>query len=537
LSSKRALTPARLIAGLAAALAALPMLIAGATFAIQHPLIIFDGDAAVDELALIRSGHFEQLVGNYSRYGFSHPGPAWFYALDTVYQPLGAQSWAFPVAMLAINALAVLLIILVAWRTGGPPLAVAAAISLLIYVGAMGDVAFRGEWPPLAVILPMALMLLLAGLGAATSTPALAWALVAGSYEAQTHVGTVPTVMAVLVAAVAARLAMNYVAMRDPAREVRATSRWDLPLTIGGLVLAVVMWIPPLIDEVTGNPGNLTVLWNFFMSHGPQHHWLEALSALGHNLDIFELPQLLGSGYTDMAVRSSAHVAVVGVFAFLCLGLIGAGLVARDRFAQAAGVILLAAVAAITYSIRDVLGPVYEYLLLWVTTLPVVLALAWLELLLHLRLWRSTVVSRNIQVAAALIVLMVIGSLSAVRTAGFQALPPEPPNVQRAGYLSEQVEAAVDRNPNQPVLLELNSLEMWPMAAAIGLQLVKHGHPIRFHDEWLFMFGRETRIRGDERVAIVVVSAADAAAYVSAHPTAQLVASTDTHAVFLGRIA
>jgi hypothetical protein len=297
------------------------------------------------------------------------------------------------------------------------------------------------------------------------------------------------------------------------------------------------MWIPPLIDEVTGNPGNLTVLWNFFMSHGPQHHWLEALSALGHNLDIFELPQLLGSGYTDMAVRSSAHVAVVGVFVFLCLGLIGAGLVARDRFAQAAGVILLAAVAAITYSIRDVLGPVYEYLLLWVTTLPVVLGLAWLELLLHLRLGRSTVMSRNIQVAAALIVLMVIGSLSAVRTAGFQALPPEPPNVQRAGYLSDQVEAAVDRNPNQPVLLELNSLEMWPMAAAIGLQLVKHGHPIRFRDEWLFMFGRETRIRGDERVAIVVVSAADAAAYASAHPTAQLVASTDTHAVFLGRIA
>jgi hypothetical protein len=34
-----------------------------------------------------------------------------------------------------------------------------------------------------------------------------------------------------------------------------------------------------------------------------------------------------------------------------------------------------------------------------------------------------------------------------------------------------------------------------------------------------------------------VVSAAGAAAYMSAHPTAQLVASTDTHAVFLGRIA
>lgn len=513
------------------------MLIAGVTLAIQRPLLILDGDAAVDELALIRSGHFEQLVGNYSRYGFSHPGPAWFYALDTIYQPLGASSWAFPMATLVLNALAVLLIILVAWRAGGPLLAVATSLLLLVYIGAMRDVTFTGEWPPLAVILPMALVLLLAGLGAAGSNPALTGALVVGSYEAQTHVGTVPTAMAVLAAAVAARVAMNFVAMRDSEREARASTRWGVPLTMGGLAVFVVMWIPPLIDEVTGNPGNLTVLWNFFISHGPQHHWLEALSALGHNLDIFEFPQLLGSGYTDMAVRSSTHIAVVVVFVATCLGLIVAGMLARDRFAQATGVILLAAIAAITYSIRDVLGTVYEYLLLWVTTLPVVLALAWIELLLHVKPWRSTVMNRNAQVAAALIALLVIGTLSAVRTSAFRGLPPEPPNVDRAGYVSEQVESAVDITPKQPVLLELNSLEVWPMAAAIGLQLVKHGHPIRFHDEWLFMFGRQTHIKGDERVALIVVAAADAKAYSSAHPAAQLLATTDTHAVFMGRLA
>jgi hypothetical protein len=37
------------------------------------------GDAAVNALQVDNAGRFQELYGNYSRWEFSHPGPAFFY--------------------------------------------------------------------------------------------------------------------------------------------------------------------------------------------------------------------------------------------------------------------------------------------------------------------------------------------------------------------------------------------------------------------------------------------------------------------------
>src|SRR5690348_14332223 len=105
----------------------------------------------------------------------------------------------------------------------------------------MGDQLFRNVWPPFAVILPMLLLLLLAALGAAGSNPALAAALVAGSFEAQTHVGTAPTVALVVATALVLRVVMDRKATSQPRWSVRAPERWDRPLAIAALALLVAM--------------------------------------------------------------------------------------------------------------------------------------------------------------------------------------------------------------------------------------------------------------------------------------------------------
>ena len=42
-------------------------------------------DYAADSLQIIRAKHFRETVGQYSRYGFHHPGPAFF----SVFIPVG----------------------------------------------------------------------------------------------------------------------------------------------------------------------------------------------------------------------------------------------------------------------------------------------------------------------------------------------------------------------------------------------------------------------------------------------------------------
>ncbi len=52
---------------------------------------------------------------------------------------------------------------------------------------------------------------------------------------------------------------------RDPAAGVRAVRRRALSL---GVVLGVVLWVPTLIDQLAGHPGNLSVLWAGTRSRG-----------------------------------------------------------------------------------------------------------------------------------------------------------------------------------------------------------------------------------------------------------------------------
>jgi hypothetical protein len=54
------------------------------------------------------------------------------------------------------------------------------------------------------------------------------------------------------------------------------------------------------------------------------------------------------------------------------------------------------------------------------------------------------------------------------------------------------------------VRIEINDGGRWPAAAGVGLELVRHGHPIRVQPPWTLLFGDNRRATGAEPVAIVV---------------------------------
>jgi hypothetical protein len=296
------------------------------------------------------------------------------------------------------------------------------------------------------------------------------------------------------------------------------------------------MWMPPLVDELTGNPGNLTVLWNFFTTHGPSHHWRESASALGHLIDVRQLNQLQYLAGDEVATVSTEYIAVAAVFAALCAALVVAGTLLRDRIAQSTGALLLVAMVAATISIRDVLGPVYAYLILWISTMPIVLALGWVELVLRARPWSSIRAGRPLRTAGVAALCAILIALSVLRVEAFQKVAGDPSNAPGIGYISTAGVTAVAAYPGQPILLEVNGLETWTLAAGVGLQLVKHGHSVRVPPEWVFMFGKPCRIKGDERAAVVFMRAAEGNAFAAEHPTARLIASNDVYAVFVRTI-
>jgi hypothetical protein len=501
--------------------------------AVQRPLIYFDGDSAYVELDLINAGHFAQLVGIGERFGWSHPGPSWFYALALFYGPLGAHSWGFVVANLLLNAITVALIVAVVWWSWGPPMALFSGGALLIYVGVMGQQVLRDVWPPDVLIETMLLFLFLSAAGAAGSTPALVGALGVGSYAVQLHLGTGPTVAAVVAAAVGVRLANQYLdgQRASPSRARISSGHWHRSLVWAGLLVLVLMWVPPVVDELTGHPGNMTALWLFFTAEYPKHPYLQAVSVFGRLVTPLEWPRLLTS---DISLVSAPFIAIALVFVGLSAGLAATGTLLRDRFAQSIGTIVVVVALAATISIRSVQGHVYGYLLLWVTCLPLVLIIGWIGLIANLQQIRGRV-PRLIRERGVAVLGVLVAGLSALSVVAMLTLPPIPnaaPDTLTAWNLTS---SALDGQPKQPVLVDIYTPDTWVLAAGVALQLVKDGRPVRVRDDWVFMFGPQARKNGSERFVLAFVDLPDSATYAAQHPGAELIGNTDAHSVFLTR--
>jgi hypothetical protein len=76
----------------------------------------------------------------------------------------------------------------------------------------------------------------------------------------QTHVATVPCVVVLIALAFAAAVAGTQHAVRKGSDFAR-TWFWE----VLSIIVAAVLWFPPIVEELTGNPGNLTRLWRFFV--------------------------------------------------------------------------------------------------------------------------------------------------------------------------------------------------------------------------------------------------------------------------------
>jgi hypothetical protein len=141
------------------------------------------GDGAANAIITEQAKHFDLLVGNYSRIGFAHPGPAFFYLqaagewlfrdlLGLVPAPWNAH-W---LAMLILNAalVAAALAILRTWAGSWPPIAWCGVVALVFL--ARHDNVLSSTWMPYLYLAPFLLFLTAAASVAAGRTAHL-WAL------------------------------------------------------------------------------------------------------------------------------------------------------------------------------------------------------------------------------------------------------------------------------------------------------------------------------------------------------------------------
>ncbi len=67
------------------------------------PDVLFTGDGAALELRVLRAVRGVQFLGPYSRFGWSHPGPAYFYLASPFYELFGERGPALNLFAMAVQ--------------------------------------------------------------------------------------------------------------------------------------------------------------------------------------------------------------------------------------------------------------------------------------------------------------------------------------------------------------------------------------------------------------------------------------------------
>lgn len=342
------------------AVVALPLVVA--VVALHSPRWYPLGDLAQTELRVREVGTADTpLVGLAGRIGppeapGSHPGPLSFYALAPGYRLLGSTPFALQVATAGLSLLAVALAIGIARRRGGWLFALGTAAVLAVLVRSLGPRVVTEPWNPYLPVLWWIVVLLSVWSVWCDDDALLPVAVGAACLASQTHVPYAGLVVVVL-GATALRLAWRAVRSRRGTAGVHPPSGRSVALAVG---VGVVAWMPPVIDELTGDPGNLTVIVRYFLGSEGEPVGLGAGGSLWlSRLDpLTLLTRSLEGAAPGNRVLGAAFVAVWIVAAVLAWRRRDVALL---RLHQVVGLAALAGLASMT----RIYGALHYYLVLW----------------------------------------------------------------------------------------------------------------------------------------------------------------------------
>ena len=371
------------------------------------------GDFAIIEMRALDVPGNLPLTGMYSRYGFNHPGPLLFYAIALplrLFGPVGLQLTAGVVNLAAVVGLLVTL-----YRRGGQLLTVIGAVLVLLLIRAM-QIEIVSVWNPWVPILPLALAIALTWSVWSRDWWALPWLALVVTFIVQSHVGFAAT-GAFLLGSSAVWTVIEVVRTRrrhdpmhahaepqrddavsagpgaeetvteetvtvDPGPEeasgpAAAPERIGAALAVAAGVL-VVLWLPPLIDQIIHHPGNVTAILDFVRSGQPGEHKVGAGTGLEIVSQVVGINGTLFRGINRFALLPLAGSSVWSLLAVLLPFLAATGVAVWRRAYDAVrlAVIVAALVLIAWLSMAQITGPPYPYIAEW---LVVVAAFLWLS--------------------------------------------------------------------------------------------------------------------------------------------------------------
>ncbi len=302
----------------------------------------------------------------------SHPGPAAWWAMYPVYATFGRTAVALSTAVAVMAAVWMMAAIWIAARRGGMTAAIVVALSLVALARGLGPEPFVSPWNPWFGVMPFACFVLAIWASACQSRWAPAIAVGAGSFCVQAHVGYLPMVALLCLIPVV----MICRGLTQP----RERRHW-LGALGAALGVGAVMWVLPVTEQVTGHPGNFTVLWRAYSNQDdPALGVGGAIRLVARHLDLFGpwVTRHDAIGISESGWRWGTLLLVV---AWIVAIVVAWRRRAEPNWAPIFRLhaVLLFTVSVSVITVSRILGDTFGYLVVWldVITALCVAAIAW----------------------------------------------------------------------------------------------------------------------------------------------------------------
>ena len=415
------------------------------------------GDLALVDLKLRDLWSHPPLVGAYSRFGWSHPGPAMFWLMWLPWKVVGGGARGLLFATLLWHAVGSALSLWLARRCGGRRLMIATALVLASTSVVSQLDALVQPWNPFLNLTLVPGLIAAFVLACRSDRVGWLWFVVVGSLMAQNHLGLLPPVLALGGVAVIVSLWQLW---RDRVDRGLARDRArTLAMAIG---LSVLVWLAPIFEQLRHSPGNLTKLWEFATDPKDKLGVIGAARILGRMLG--PTPMWLGirPPLTEFVGGIDSNVGGVRTWPILAVIPIAAMIVAAVRHDRRSLAVLGANALVIATgfsSMAGLSGLAHESLVAWVSLACALWVVHGLGTLVaaavgHRISERTTVRTRD-RITTAVVVLAGIGLAASTVVAPNPYRHIEP----AARALDRQLVAALGRAPRSVDFVKITDLD------------------------------------------------------------------------------
>jgi hypothetical protein len=481
------------------------------------------GDAALIESYTLLATQGRLVYGPYSRFGWHHPGPIYFWTAAPFYGLADHKTAGLYVGVMFINMASIVAAVWVVARFASPSLTVTMLIALAGYVWRAREI-FLSTWNPHVPIMPAVALIPVCAAIAEGEVTLLPLAAVFASFAAQTYTGLAPysvglPAVAVIVATARSRIASGIWA--DPrTRRFFNLTAW----------LLVVLWSGPIAEQMTRTPGNLTMIWRFFGEAHDGPTMGQAFIAWADNVAGMLLPAFRFRGGGVFRPSDSSWPLVWATLQLLLLAPAIPLLAKRRSFDAAFAATTLAGLIIAFWSVTRVVGFIPEYGIVWITAIgmlgTVALTRAGIALVADATGVSPPLPSWAIKCVCA-VAVVACGAIAWQRYSETVRVETRLARSEReVRDLFENVRAYLKESGARRPLLRIRG-DTWSPAAGLVLQLQLAGIDFGVEGQSVFLFTDEVATDGTED-AEVTLSTGSLHGELSARPGNVVLAATDS---------